>query len=72
MANGYQSGHKIIYNGYWLYADAMTSISVARPCVRCGKLPTKEGYDACLGHIEGALSACCGHGVHAPILIMED
>ena len=25
--------------------------------------PTKEGYDACLGYIEGAMSACCGHGV---------
>jgi len=71
MANGYQSGHKIIYTDRWLYADTMTSIDIPRPCVRCGRLPTKEGYDACLGFIDGAESACCGHGAHKPILIME-
>ena len=72
MANGYQSGHKIVFDGRWLYADTMTSISFERPCVRCGRLPTTEGYDACLGHIEGVTSACCGHGVHEPIRIMEE
>lgn len=34
-----------------------------RPCPLCSKIPTKEGYDACLGYICGAKSACCGHGV---------
>ena len=34
-----------------------------RPCPQCGDLPTAEGYDPCLGHILGAYSACCGHGV---------
>ena len=72
MATGYLSGNKIVYiDGEWLYADTMTIADESRPCVRCGKMQTKEGYDACLGYIEGALSACCGHGVHKPILEME-
>lgn len=32
-------------------------------------MPTKEGYDACLGHIAGVKSACCGHGVEEPFVI---
>jgi len=73
MSNGYQSGHKIVHiNGEWLYADTMTSASFERPCVRCGRFPTQEGYDYCLGYIEGAESACCGHGVSNPILIMKE
>ena len=27
------------------------------------KKPTPEGHDACIGHIDGAVSACCGHGM---------
>lgn len=58
-------GHEIYWNGTeWLYKDDNTSISVERPCKRCGKMPTSEGYDACLGYIEGATAACCGHGTH--------
>lgn len=32
-------------------------------CVRCDRSPTPEGYDACLGHLPGVDTACCGHGV---------
>lgn len=32
-------------------------------------MPTKEGYDACLGFIEGAKSACCGHGVERAYVV---
>jgi hypothetical protein len=32
-------------------------------------MPTKEGYDACLDHIDGVSSACCGHGVEEPYTI---
>lgn len=39
-----------------------------RPCIRCGNPPTPEGYDACLGHLEGVKSACCGHGVSEPVI----
>jgi hypothetical protein len=26
-------------------------------------MPTKEGYDACLGYLKNVIHACCGHGV---------
>jgi hypothetical protein len=39
--------------------------------LKCGKMPTPEGYDACLGYIDGVISACCGHGVEKQILIKE-
>jgi len=31
-------------------------------CRKCGKLPTKEGHDACLGTLPNVMNACCGHG----------
>lgn len=31
-------------------------------CRACCLPPTKDGFDPCLGEIEGADSACCGHG----------
>jgi hypothetical protein len=43
-----------------------------RPCVRCGKHPTVEGYDACIGHLSGVRSACCGHGVSKGYIIYQD
>ena len=65
-------GWEIYYDGeQWRYTDNNELIDEMRPCKRCGKAPTKEGYDACLGHIEGVKSACCGHGVSDPIMIKE-
>lgn len=32
-------------------------------CPKCGKKPTPEGHDACLGTLKGVKFACCGHGV---------
>lgn len=64
-ARAYNRGHKIKFipcRG-WIYSDDFSSITVERPCKKCGRLPTIEGYDACLGFIEGVSSACCGHGV---------
>ena len=58
--------------GRWVYADGEAySESSERPCKRCGQPATGEGYDHCLGHVPGAVSACCGHGVTEPICIME-
>jgi len=72
MITSYSRGHKIIYkDSKWVYSDTGEPISKERPCYRCGKLPTPEGYDACLGCIPGAVSACCGHGVTDRILIKE-
>ena len=38
-----------------------------RPCPHCGRPPfpceeCEEWHDGCLGHIENATIACCGHG----------
>lgn len=67
-AKSYQRGHPIEYNGQWVYSDDKTPIVKERPCVRCRQMATREGYDACLGYIPGAKSACCGHGVTNPIM----
>ena len=51
-------------NNKWVYSDNKMPIgNEVRICKRCGKMPTPEGYDACLGYIPNAVSACCGHGV---------
>lgn len=33
-------------------------------CIKCGKPPTKEGHDGCLGTLDESvvMNACCGHG----------
>lgn len=72
MITSYQRGHLIKFvNNEWLYVDNNTSIAIERPCVKCNLMPTLEGYDPCLGHIEGATSACCGHGVEDGFVVME-
>jgi len=66
----YKRGWKIIWrDNLWAYADTGEAADYERPCRRCGKMPTPEGYDACLGKILGATSACCGHGIKPPIVI---
>ena len=64
MVTAYSRGWNIYYDGTnWLYCDNDKICDDSRPCKRCGRLPTKEGYDACLGYMESVKSACCGHGV---------
>ena len=73
MVRSTSRGHRTVnMDGIWLYEDTLTPVDPSRPCARCGKPPTPEGYDACMGFVPGAISACCGHGVSEPILIMED
>lgn len=43
-----------------------------RPCTYCEKLPTPEGYDACIGFLPGVESACCGHGVSYSYVVWEN
>lgn len=70
MVHGYNRGNPIEYrNGQWVYADGVPLSQEERPCTRCGRMPTPEGYDACLGYIEGATSACCGHGVERGCIV---
>ena len=63
---GHHRGHKIFYDfstEKWYYADGtIQRANDRKKCAHCGMPPTKEGYDYCLGHIEGAEFACCGHG----------
>lgn len=71
MITSHKRGHEIFYkNKKWYYSDDKSLADYDRPCIRCGRPPTKEGYDACQGHVEGATSVCCGHGVAEPILMM--
>ncbi len=48
----------------WRYLDGVAVTGHPRPCPQCGRMPTPEGHDACLGTIPGAAGACCGHGMH--------
>ena len=71
MTTSYLRGHEIYYDGEdWRYRDNDQIADDSRPCKTCGRFPTPEGCDACLGHIEGAISACCGHGVEDPYVLL--
>jgi len=71
-ATAHDRGHPIYWDGAdWRYSDTGRIINHKRPCVRCGRPPTPEGYDACLGFIPGVSSACCGHGVAERIINIE-
>ena len=73
MIKAYSRGHEIYYDGKdWRYLDDNQIYDDLRPCKRCGRKPTAEGYDACLGHIDGVISACCGHGVEDPYFVKEN
>ena len=73
VISSYDRGHKIVLEGdVWVYADTGEPVGDGRPCIRCGKYPTKEGYDACLGKLEGVTSACCGHGVEDGYIIKDE
>lgn len=76
-AHRYVKGHKILIRYgkqnkiiEQVYADTKEPFTKTRPCIRCGKL-TPEGYDACLGYIEGAKKACCGHGVKEGYIFLK-
>ena len=71
----YIRGHEVYWNNAnseWCYSDNNEPYTEDRPCVRCGKKPTSEGYDACLGHIPGVKQACCGHGVEEPYTVEDE
>lgn len=62
-ATGHYNGNPIEYvDGEWRYLDGEIA-DTSRPCPRCGRLQTTAGDDACLGHLPGVSSACCGHGI---------
>lgn len=73
-ATSHHRGHPTYYDEQtetWRYQDTDEPTSIERPCKRCGRLPTPEGHDACIGHVNGLSSACCGHGVKEPVFVLE-
>jgi len=76
-AVGHCNGHTIVFlNDEWRWFDTLGLVTdestMLHPCPRCGKPPTPEGYDACLGHIPGAGGACCGHGIEEGRVCFDD
>ncbi len=69
-ASSYSRGHKTNFEDRWIFENGEEIYE--RPCVRCNRLPTEEGYDNCLGYIEGVKSACCGHGIEKGFIQKED
>lgn len=47
-----------------MYTPDMVGSGQFGICAKCGKLPTKEGHDGCIGTLpeEDVMNACCGHG----------
>lgn len=73
MITAYTRGHLIKYiDSEWIYADDKSNAKLERPCVGCGKMPTPEGYDTCIGYVKDAESVCCGHGISDPILLWKE
>ncbi len=66
---GYQFGHKTEY----VYSDTKEPVDGdhPRPCKKCGLYPLESGEDPCWGHLPGVVSACCGHGVQIPFIVLE-
>ena len=64
MIKAFSRGHEIYFkDGNWFYSDNNEPFKDDIPCKKCNRYPTKEGYDACIGYIEGVSEACCGHGI---------
>lgn len=77
MVYAYNNGNKIYYDESdckWKYYedDTIVNNDNMKKCPVCNSQQTKEGYDACLGHLEGVMFACCGHGVQNPYAIFND
>lgn len=67
MVTSNSRGHKTYYDGeHWRFSDNDQIDDGQRACKRCGHMPTDDGNDACLGHVDGVKSACCGHGIVKP------
>ena len=71
-------GHEVVYikdKREWIYTDdgSKHNNKEPRPCKKCGRYPTEEGHDSCLGHLEGVKYACCGHGILGKAyVVLED
>lgn len=71
----YNRGHlTVLRRGVWYYQSDGVPVDddLDRPCARCGRPPSPEGYDACMGYVPGVSSACCGHGEGPGFVIWRD
>ena len=66
------------YFSAWRYVDDLTktpqdddNTGVERPCTACHRLSEPNGPDVCLGWLPGVTSACCGHGVEKPSVMLD-
>jgi hypothetical protein len=64
---GTSMGHDIYTFDFkkWFYDDGVLTQKVrnTKKCKKCDCIRIDGKYDNCLGKIEGATSACCGHGI---------
>lgn len=76
-----EHGQSWYFTGTWRYADTGDAVfmrfvsvpgAIDRPCAKCGEWPTPEGYDSCIGYVDGARSVCCGHGAEEGYVIYKD
>jgi len=69
MIHGTHFGHKTEY----VYSDTKEPVDGAnlRPCKKCGLFPNDSGEDPCWGHLPGVVSACCGHGIEIPYIVLD-
>ena len=82
-ATGRTHGHQVVWDEggeVWRWLDNGGVVTDERPCLFCGEPFTEmcdecdygTPHDPCLGHIDGALSACCGHGVEHGRIVFGD
>jgi hypothetical protein len=74
MVTGYKRGHKYSYEwkGLEFHLKNPGPVSEEKSCIKCGKIPTKNGHDACLGNLPGVIAACCGHGITEGHILFEN
>lgn len=71
-AKSCSNGHQVEFiNDIWRYCDTKEPVDTTlKECKHCGKHPTKEGYDSCIGYLPNVSSACCGHSVEKPYVML--
>lgn len=74
MVQGLYHGNPVTYTDVWRYEETGEDVKAVpvKPCKHCGQLPTKEGYDACIGYLPGVVYACCGHGKENPYVVFKN
>ena len=76
-ARSHMRGHPVEWSDQgwcWVWSDTKEPTPMRgpeRPCVLCGLTPDHGGPDPCLGFIQGASSACCGHGIDAGYIVTK-